>query len=219
MPNSLFDFGAVAEEYDTYYDNAVGQQIDQLEQRLVARHLAHRDTGPLLEIGCGTGHWTAYFAARGFTVTALDVSPEMLTIARRKRIRGAVFVSGDARGLGCDDGSQERIAAITSLEFVPDRASALAEIQRVLRPGGWLLIGCLNAESALGRSKGQSDIYRDAQFFTPEGLKQVLARFGDPRVDGCVVMEGDHVLDLAADFDPDMARRQGAFLVGSVRRE
>jgi ubiquinone/menaquinone biosynthesis C-methylase UbiE len=219
MPNSLFDFGAVAEEYDAYYDTPVGQRIDQVEQRLVARHLAQLDTGHLLEIGCGTGHWTEYFAGRGFTITALDVSAPMLAVARGKRIRGAVFEYGDARALGCDDGSQERVAAITSLEFVPDREDALAEIQRVLRPGGWLLIGCLNAASALGRSKDQSDIYRDAQFFTPEGLKQVLARFGAPRVDGCVVMEDDSVLDLAAGFDPDIARRQGAFLVGSVRRQ
>jgi ubiquinone/menaquinone biosynthesis C-methylase UbiE len=45
------------------------------------------------------------------------------------------------------------IASVTMLEFVPDINKVLDEIERVLKPGGYLVLGCLNAWSELGKNK------------------------------------------------------------------
>jgi len=53
----------------------------------------------LLEVGCGTGSHTKLFVARGYTVTALDLSEDVLRIARGKVRQGANFLQGDMRDL------------------------------------------------------------------------------------------------------------------------
>lgn len=215
---SLFDFSTVAGQYDAFYDSRLGQEIDVVEKRMVDAHLAELERGALLEIGCGTGHWTRFFANRGFRVTGMEVSAEMLAQGRPNPNARSMLLAGDARELPFTSAAFSRIAAITALEFVTDEGLVLSEVDRVLAPGGWLLVGCLNLDSALGRSKADDDIYRDARFYTPHGLRAVLSRFGNPRIDGCAVLDGDQVLDLRPGFDPVRACREGAFLVGSVRR-
>ena len=99
----------------------------------------------VLDLGCGTGY-PAILAAGAVgeegSVTALDLSEEMLSVARRKAARlglaNIIFKAGDVSAL---DFGPERFDAVLSrfcLMFLPEVEGTLAEIARVLKPGGYL---------------------------------------------------------------------------------
>ena len=218
MADSLFDFDAVADEYDAFYEEPFGQEVDRVEKELIAPLLGRLERRQVLEVGCGTGHWTAFLREHGFIVTAIDVSEAMLRVARAKAIPGADVLRMDARALAFEDGAVDNVAAFTALEFVPGLEAALAEIRRVLRPGGFFLVGALNEQSYLGRHKADDEVFRDAHFFTPETLREALRSFGgEPEIHGCVVLREGEIVDATAPVSRERRLAEGAFLVGLVR--
>jgi len=101
----------------------------------------------VLELGCGTGNLWRENAARvpaGATLVLSDLSPGMLGEARA-RLAGLplalAFLEADAQKLPLDDASADVVIANHMLYHVPDRARALGEVRRVLRPGGRLIAG------------------------------------------------------------------------------
>ncbi len=97
----------------------------------------------VLDVGCGTG--VSAFAFKGAfpddQVVGLDISRPMVRIARRRDLQGrCTFVVGDACHLPLADASVDVVAGHSFLYLVPDRAGALREIRRVLRPGGRLVL-------------------------------------------------------------------------------
>lgn len=90
----------------------------------------------MLDVATGTGLVAAELARRGFRVTGLDQSPEMLAIARA-RFRGAIdLVESSAESLPFPDRSFDHLTVAYLLRYVDDPGSALAELARVVRPGG-----------------------------------------------------------------------------------
>ena len=74
-------YDAVATAYaDHLIDELVGQQ--PFETWLLDRVAAHADGGPVVEVGCGPGHVTAYLADAGADATGIDLSPAMVAEAR-----------------------------------------------------------------------------------------------------------------------------------------
>jgi SAM-dependent methyltransferase len=107
---------------------------------LIERHLGGLRGIRLLDMGCGLGESAAYFAMRGAQVTATDLSPEMLRVARTVAGRhGAALresvASADA--LPFASASFDAVYIANTLHHLPDPPAVLREIQRVLRPGGW----------------------------------------------------------------------------------
>ena len=95
-----------------------------------------------LDAGLGTGLQTAILDEMGYAVHGLDLSRKLLRAAR-KRFDHAPLVQGDVQALPYRDGSFEAASCCGSvLSYVDDARQALAEIARVLRPGGRLLIEC-----------------------------------------------------------------------------
>ena len=95
-----------------------------------------------LDAGCGIGFQTAILDEMGYAAHGLDLSPELLRAARA-RLGRMPLAQGDVQALPYRDGS---FAAATccgsTLSYVDDARQALAEIARVLRPGGRLLVEC-----------------------------------------------------------------------------
>ena len=103
--------------------------------------LAARAGGRVLEIGTGTGSQLRWYGD-GLEVVALEPDPEMAARARRQVVRAAAhvrIVEGQAEALPFPDGSFDTAVATFCLCSVTDPAAALAELHRVLVPGGRLL--------------------------------------------------------------------------------
>jgi len=103
-----------------------------------------RATDTVLELGCGTGTTALQLAAHVFRIVATDLSGEMIAIAREK---AAAAACGNAEfavatpehaadGVPWPDGSFDAVLAFNLWHLVADRASALAQVHRVLKPGG-----------------------------------------------------------------------------------
>ncbi|OHB61731.1 MAG: hypothetical protein A2Y76_00125 [Planctomycetes bacterium RBG_13_60_9] len=183
---SRFDFGRIADRYDAWYQAPRGAMYDRMEKRAIERLLPPAPNGgKLLEIGCGTGHWSQYFVSRGFEVTGVDVSERMIAVARQKNIAGATFEVADAGRLPIADNTFDVAAAITSLEFVQDSARTVAEMARcVKKMSGTLIVGALNRLSPYnqGKQRNASSMYASARLFSPDDLKNLLKPFGEPVV-------------------------------------
>jgi len=105
------------------------------------RRLAARAGGRVLEIGTGTGSQLRWYGD-GLEVVALEPDPEMAARARRRAAGAAAsvrIVEGSAEALPFPDGSFDTAVATFCLCTVQDPAAALAELRRVLVPGGRLL--------------------------------------------------------------------------------
>ncbi|MFV0373172.1 class I SAM-dependent methyltransferase [Microbacterium sp.] len=99
-------------------------------------------TGPVVDVGCGPGHWTAYLHDHGVDVSGVDPVPEFVAHARDAH-PAVTFRPGTAERLYAADGELGGVLAWYSLiRHASDRVPAvLAEFARVLRPGGGLLLG------------------------------------------------------------------------------
>jgi ubiquinone/menaquinone biosynthesis C-methylase UbiE len=101
-----------------------------------------RAHGDVLEVAIGTGLNLPYYR-RDIQLTGLDLSPAMLDIASRRADelgRAVVLHEGDAHELPYDDDSFDSVVCTFSLCNIPDLDRAVAEMKRVLKPGGKLLL-------------------------------------------------------------------------------
>lgn len=97
----------------------------------------------VLDVATGTGKQAFAFADAGADVTAIDLSPAMLRVARRKAVGRAIdFREGDARALPLADASFDRSCVSFGLHEMPAsvRREALLELARVTRPDGRIVI-------------------------------------------------------------------------------
>jgi len=219
-----FDFGPLADSYDSWYATATGRMYDLLEKKAMERFLPDPAGGDrLLEVGCGTGHWTAFFSRRGFSVTGVDISPDMVRVARGKRIPGVRLQVADAHRLPFADGRFDVTAAVAVLEFVRDPQAVLREMARCTRrPGGVILVGVLNALASVNRRRQAAGRppYHAARLFSPREIREALAPYGRPRVlSAAFVPEAPALLWIAPVADAigrTLRLPTGAFLVGRV---
>ena len=123
-------YRAHAPDYDVAY---LGQHWDVSIEELPV-------TGDVLELACGTGHWTPLLAARARSVTALDAAPEVLALARR-RVRGlpVEFIQTDVFTWQPSRHFDTVFFAFWLTHVPPARLAAFwSMVGRALAPGGWV---------------------------------------------------------------------------------
>ncbi len=183
-PRSLagnpFANASVASGYEDWYLGP-GRRADELEKRLLHKLLTKLDgVNTVLDVGCGTGHFTRWLEELGYDTVGLDSSLEMLAEARRYNANS--YQIGDAQELPFAAQSFDVVALITTLEFVGDPVKALSEAVRVARHG--LLLGVLNRHSLLTwkyRRSGKP-LWQAARFLTPRELRALVAQVAERRL-------------------------------------
>lgn len=142
----------VGDEYDRLapaYADALLHELDgkPLDRWLLER-VAREAGGPVVEVGCGPGHVTAFLAARGADVRGLDLSPAMIAEARR-RFPGLRFEVGDLHALPAGTlGAVVAFYALVHLEAAALRRAIVA-LAEALAPGGLLLLALHVGEERL----------------------------------------------------------------------
>jgi demethylmenaquinone methyltransferase/2-methoxy-6-polyprenyl-1,4-benzoquinol methylase len=150
-------FAPLAPTYDR-----VGALLSLGQDPLWRRFLVSRlpAGGHVLDVATGTGLVAAELLRRGFRVTGLDQSPEMLAGARR-RLNGRVeLVEGSAEALPFADASFDHVTFTYLLRYVSDPGATLAELARVVRPGG--LVASLEFGVPAGPARPLWELYVDA---------------------------------------------------------
>jgi ubiquinone/menaquinone biosynthesis C-methylase UbiE len=102
-----------------------------------------RAAGDVLEVAVGTGRNLPFYGPRVGSLTGIDLSPGMLAIARdraRELGRDADLRTGNAEALEFGDATFDTVLCTLSLCNIPDDRAAIAEMYRVLKPGGQLVL-------------------------------------------------------------------------------
>jgi SAM-dependent methyltransferase len=110
-----------------------------IEQSEVRNLILGLPVGRTLDAGCGTGRYAAFLAELGHAVTGLDASPAMVEQARAN-VPGATFLTGDVMALPVESARFDAVVHSLVMSHVADLAAAVAEIARVLKPGGRAVI-------------------------------------------------------------------------------
>lgn len=107
-------------------------------RRFLVSRLPSGGGGAVLDVATGTGLVAERLLRRGFTVTGLDQSPEMLAEARRRFGERVTLVQASADALPFPDASFDHLTVTYLLRYVDDPAATVRELARVVRPGGTL---------------------------------------------------------------------------------
>lgn len=142
---AVIDADAVRRAYARWapvYDVSFGKIADAGRMRAVKA--INKRQGKVLEVGVGTGISLGRYD-RHLEVTGIDLSPEMLARARERVVREklnhvADILEMDAGDLQFEDASFETVVAMYVMTVVPDPEKVLAELERVCKPGGQVII-------------------------------------------------------------------------------
>jgi ubiquinone/menaquinone biosynthesis C-methylase UbiE len=154
----------------------------------------------VLDVGCGNGYVLAQYARHGAMVHGVDLTPTAVRLCRQRfelaGLRGE-FEEADAEHLPFAEDTFDCVCSMGVLHHVPEPARAVAEIYRVLKPGGRLIVMFYHRHSALhglnfrlrrlvtGKSRRQLVNEYDGagnpkgEVYTKEELARLLSRFTD----------------------------------------
>lgn len=132
-------------------------------RRMVGKYAT--PNAPILDAGCGTGLNLRHLPAGS---TGLDINPRNVALLR-KRLPHHTVVEGDVEALPFADASFGTVLCTEVIEHIPDPSGALAEYERVLKPGG-VLIGSVPARSAIWKLRFLSSTCPHSEPFHNEYL-------------------------------------------------
>ena len=172
------------ETYARWRESALGKLTEQFEQKAVFSLVGDLRGLRVLDVGCGDGAYSVAVSRSGGDVVGLDQSLPMLEASRTRAasLRAVVrLCQGVAQSLPFRDASFDLVLAVTALCWIPEPLVALREMNRVVRPGGVVIVGELGRRSlwALARRvRGWlgSRFWRGAHFWTTGELREHLSR-------------------------------------------
>jgi ubiquinone/menaquinone biosynthesis C-methylase UbiE len=182
---SVFD--SIAKDYDSWYKTELGAFVDEVENKL-AFNLAPLNAGmKVLDVGCGTGIYTARLVQKGCDVIGIDISEDMLSIARSK-LPEVCFVQSSVYGLPFPENKFDFVFSMATFEFIEEFEAAYFEMKRIVKPGGYIFIGTINGDSSWGelyktKEFQEGTVFGKAFFKTPADIKSLepsdLVEYGE----------------------------------------
>jgi SAM-dependent methyltransferase len=182
-------WSAVADDWGRYWGTFARPVWDPL--------LSAAGTGPgarVLDVGCGSGELLEHLQDLGVRASGVDPAARMVELARA-RAAGADVRRGDVEHLPFDDAAFDAVLAVNAVQFADDLDDALAEIARVLVPGGVVgLAGWaersrndLDAVNVALAEADDEDPPEDGPLRLPGGLDGLLAEAGWEILDSGIV--------------------------------
>ena len=135
-----YDFDKIARTYDRL-NRVMTLGLDRRWRRHAAREVESGKwkVESVLDVACGTGDMAISLAERGCTVTGVDLSEEMLAIAKRK-VENGKWKVGNAEALPFADGEFDAVTCAFGVRNFVHLEQGLSEMLRVLKPGGKMVI-------------------------------------------------------------------------------
>ena len=200
----------VAQAYDRWsrrYDDDLNATRD-LDARVVRQSPLRAAGARVLELGCGTGKNSQWLATQARELVALDFSPGMLDVARR-RVRAAHvrFVEHDiTRPWPVDPASMDVVVGNLVLEHVRDLRPVYTEAARVLRAGGQLFICELHPYRQLRGSQAHFEDSETEQIIPVTAFRHTVSEYVNLGLDAGLTLRalGEHLEESAS---PDAAPR------------
>jgi ubiquinone/menaquinone biosynthesis C-methylase UbiE len=160
-----------ASQYEEWFER--NKFAYESELQAIKEQLPESKNG--IEIGVGSGRFAAPLGIK----LGLDPSKEMGKLAQKK---GIEVIDGVAEAIPFGDSQFDFVLMVTTLCFLDDIEAALKEIHRVLKSGGSLIIGFIDANSPMGRvyqqKKNDNVFYREATFYSVEEVVASLRKAG-----------------------------------------
>lgn len=205
-------------EYFEHFD-ALREAIDSPAEAAAIHEFANFAGKRVLEVGCGNGYVLSRYAAAGAEVDGIDITPTAVDLCRRRfalaGLRGS-FREADAEHLPFPDDSFDCVCSMGVLHHVPNTARAVAEIRRVLKPGGRLIVMFYHRGSALYQVN-----YRLRSWLTGKPRRQLVNEYdgvGNPKGDVYSRAELAELLAGFADLEMRARHLEGHMLVPKLGR-
>ncbi|HEY3988722.1 MAG TPA: class I SAM-dependent methyltransferase [Acidobacteriaceae bacterium] len=173
-------FGATAHAYLESATHATGEDLE-----LLGREIAATPRAVVLDLGCGAGHASFAAALSAASVTAYDLTAEMLAVVEREAatrgLANITTVQGMAEAIPFPDAHFDWVVSRYSAHHWHDVPAALREVRRVLKPDGQvILIDIAGGETPLLDTHLQAaEILRDPSHIRDYSTREWLALFGE----------------------------------------
>ena len=202
MPN-IEPFEKLTDHYDNWFEEHSGVYSEEL--KAIEALLPSFEKG--IEIGVGTGRFAAPLGIK----TGLEPSQKMAEIAKT---RGIEVIPGQAEAMPFPDVSYDFVLMVTTICFVDDAKKALQEIWRILKPGGFVIVGFVDKETPLGRlyqkNKEKSRFYKTAHFFSGDEVMRLLQQGGFTDCEAVQTLFGEDLEHIQGGIEPGYGK--GAFV-------
>ena len=136
-------FGSIAKRYDLL-NHLLSGNVDKCWRRIVAKRVREKvssSSSRILDVACGTGDLSlTLFETTGAGVVGTDFCRPMLAIAAGKTSGRVRLIEGDALDLPFRDGTFDVVTIAFGLRNLANVEGGLAELARVLKPGGWVAV-------------------------------------------------------------------------------
>ncbi|MFK4069907.1 class I SAM-dependent methyltransferase [Streptomyces sp. NPDC029674] len=150
------------------------------------------DTGPVADLGCGPGRITAHLHSLGVNTFGIDLSPEMIAVARQTHPH-LRFEEGSMTALDLADGALGGAVAWYSTVHTPPELlpTVFAECHRVLAPGGHVILACKAGNQRRHLHKGYGhELSLDVYWMSPDHMAYLMSK-ADLVVDAQLIREPD----------------------------
>lgn len=221
-------FDQKARDYDEWFKTKMGAFADKVETELAFSLFKPNPGMRILDVGCGTGNFSIKLAEMGCKVIGIDISQKMLDQAKAKTKDKGLdieFQKMDVYHLDFPVEEFDGVFSMAAFEFIQKPKQAYAEMYRVLKKGGHLLIGTINLDSKWGefylsKAMQENTVFKYADFKTLDDMKSWDSKNIVASGECLFIPPGTEDKDISMDFEKQLSSsKRGGFICVLWKKE